>query len=298
MIWTLIALLLIAAFREVTHRKTAYYQVTRIPYYQMRFDLGRFGEYLTYKYLRRHEKEGAKFLFNLYIPKGDDGTTEIDVLMIAPQGLFVFESKNYSGWIFGSEHQLKWYQTLPQGRGQSRKEAFYNPVMQNRTHIKHLKALLGDALPMHSIVTFSDRCTLKKVQITSPDVHVINRSQVVALAASICSSSAALLSEAQVQELYDKLYPFTQVDASVRAKHIEDIEQSVNPEPAPFVPPAAEPAPAEAAAPVPPRSEVQPMRCPRCGGELILRTARKGTNTGNRFYGCGNFPKCRYTQDL
>ena len=63
----------------------------------MRRDLGRFGKYMTtYRNLRRYEKEGTRFLFNLYIPKGENGTTEIDMLMLSTKGLFVFESKNYS----------------------------------------------------------------------------------------------------------------------------------------------------------------------------------------------------------
>ena len=40
------------------------------------------------------------------------------------------------------------------------------------------------------------------------------------------------------------------------------------------------------------------MVCPRCGGNLVLRTARKGENAGNQFYGCSNFPKCRYVKNL
>lgn len=102
----------------------------------------------TYRNLRRYEKEGTRFLFNLYIPKGENGTTEIDMLMLSAKGLFVFESKNYSGWIFGSERQPEWYQALPHGRGRSRKEAFYNPIMQNHTHIRHLQELLGADLPI------------------------------------------------------------------------------------------------------------------------------------------------------
>ena len=38
--------------------------------------------------------------------------------------------------------------------------------------------------------------------------------------------------------------------------------------------------------------------CPRCGAELILRTAQKGSNTGKQFYGCKSFPKCRYVENL
>lgn len=38
--------------------------------------------------------------------------------------------------------------------------------------------------------------------------------------------------------------------------------------------------------------------CPRCGNNLVIRTAQKGQNTGNKFYGCKSYPKCRYTRKL
>jgi hypothetical protein len=81
------------------------------------FDKGRNGEYQIYKRLRNHENKGGKFLFNCYLPKENGETTEIDVLLINKNGIFVFESKNYSGWIFGDEKSKNWTQTLPQGRG-------------------------------------------------------------------------------------------------------------------------------------------------------------------------------------
>ena len=37
--------------------------------------------------------------------------------------------------------------------------------------------------------------------------------------------------------------------------------------------------------------------CPRCGGSLVVRTARKGKNAGQRFWGCETFPKCRFVRD-
>ncbi len=33
--------------------------------------------------------------------------------------------------------------------------------------------------------------------------------------------------------------------------------------------------------------------CPKCGGTLQLRNGKFG-----KFYGCSNFPKCRYTKKL
>jgi four helix bundle suffix protein len=38
--------------------------------------------------------------------------------------------------------------------------------------------------------------------------------------------------------------------------------------------------------------------CPKCGKPMLLRTARKGTNSGQQFWGCSGYPACRETQPL
>ena len=40
------------------------------------------------------------------------------------------------------------------------------------------------------------------------------------------------------------------------------------------------------------------MKRLKCGNELILRTAKRGVNTGNKFYGCSNYQKCKYVQEV
>ena len=92
-------------------------------------NVGQYGEYLTeYALLSRSMEGYYVVLKNLYLPmKGK--TTEIDLLMIHEKGIFVFESKNYSGWIFGNEKYKMWTQTLPQGKGRpSKKEKFLNLI--------------------------------------------------------------------------------------------------------------------------------------------------------------------------
>ena len=71
--------------------------------------LGQRGEKLTARELNlvRLFGRNGKVLRNVYIPKEDGETTEIDLLFITAKGIFVLESKNYSGWIFGSESQHK-----------------------------------------------------------------------------------------------------------------------------------------------------------------------------------------------
>lgn len=332
-----IIIIIVLVKKNKEYKSGAYYQVTKLPYHSVRHDTGRYGEYLTYKYLKHMEANGAKFLFNVYIPKGNGETTEIDVLMICPKGIFVFESKNYSGWIFGSESQKNWYQTLPAGRGRSHKEHFYNPIMQNRSHIKHLKSLLGEQFPMRSIIVFSDRCTLKSVQIKSNDISVINRYNVAPVVSAICNQTPTdILSESNITELYNKLYPLTQIDEIAKAQHIANIHNSLNGQPVQetileYTPPVVttlqtevtndttakhtevNPLDAETVAEnaQPPLTElteqisveVKPIKkqipkCPRCNGNLVLRTATRGANTGDQFYGCSNYPKCKYIQNI
>jgi len=38
--------------------------------------------------------------------------------------------------------------------------------------------------------------------------------------------------------------------------------------------------------------------CPKCGGEMVLRTAQRGPSPGQKFWGCSNFPRCRYTKPI
>jgi restriction system protein len=35
--------------------------------------------------------------------------------------------------------------------------------------------------------------------------------------------------------------------------------------------------------------------CPKCGAEMVVRTARQGENAGRTFFGCSKYPECRGT---
>lgn len=221
------AYILFKWYREFKNYKSStYFHQTKTSYWKVRRDAGMYGEYLTYARLRNYEDEGVKFLFNVYIPKGENETTELDVVLISSRGLFVFESKNYSGWIFGTESQRRWTQTLPQGRGRSNKEHFYNPIMQNQTHIKYLRKIIGSHVPVRSIIVFSERCVLKDVTVHSTDVAVVNRYDVASAVAYFAREMPALqLSKSEISDLYHALYPYTQVTQETKDLHIENIQK-------------------------------------------------------------------------
>lgn len=206
------------------YRRTQYFKITHKAFNKIRFDKGDYGEYLCYKYLRHFEKKGAKFLFNCYLPREKGKTTEIDVLMIYRSGIYVLESKNYSGLIFGSETSKNWTQVL-QGRNSTHKEQFYNPVMQNKTHIRWLKKIIGNNVSVHSVIVFSERCTLKKIDIIDKSVKVVKRNVLLHTIKKIDRREKERLSKKDILKLYDKLYPYSQVNDKVKEKHIRDIKK-------------------------------------------------------------------------
>ena len=71
---------------------------------------------------------------NLYIKDEDNRTTEIDLIMINPKGIFVFESKNVSGYIYGNPEKKYWTQYI----GKNNKIELFNPIWQNKKHIQYI----------------------------------------------------------------------------------------------------------------------------------------------------------------
>lgn len=293
LIWGFIIGILICVlaylFESSKYKKTTYYNDKKISLIKILTNKGANGEYQTYKLLRKYEEKGAKFLFNCYLPTQKGKTSEVDVIMIYKSGIYVFESKNYSGWIFGNENDKTWTQTLNSGR-RVHKEHFYNPIMQNHTHIKWLRELLKseigfDIMPF-SLIVFSERCTLKNVTNTNPLVKVINRYDILKEISAYDNMTGAVVLDEMVGKIYDLLKPYTEVDDATRQKHIANINSG-------YIENEVSISPKEKTTVVS-NDEI----CPRCGSKLVLRTAQKGENAGKHFYGCSSYPKCRYIKNV
>ncbi len=251
---------------------------------------GRHGEKLTERKLKVVQLFGrkGKVLRNVYLPKDKGETSEVDVVFITQKGIFVIESKNYTGWIFGDEKSRNWTAMLPN----CQKNHFYNPIMQNRTHLKWMQSCVGDDVPLFSLIVFSERCELKKIIVTSADVKVIKRDQTYAAVKKIWDSNPDAVSEEKVEEIYEKLQEYTNVDAAVKAAHIDSIEKK-------YKTTVDKESVGSAGIPVTDDSSANTTShgiCPKCGSALVLRVAKRGANAGQNFYGCSTFPKCRYTE--
>lgn len=204
------------------YKASNYYKSTNNSYLSVYFDKGLNGEYSLYQYLQPFESMGCKFLFNLYVPRNNGKTSEIDVIMFHPKGLFVIESKNYSGWIFGNESNKQWTQTLPVGRGKSHKERFYNPIMQNATHIRAIRKYIDDTIPIHSVIAFSDNCTLKDVAVKSNVIVTYYSDLLREIKYKLSEINNYSMTPELLNETYNRLSQYANADDYTKFQHIHN----------------------------------------------------------------------------
>lgn len=163
------------------------------------------------------------FIFNnLTIPSDHNGSSQIDHLVVSKFGIFVIESKDYKGWIFGSKDQDKWTQSLPGGKN---KFQFQNPIRQNWSHIMSLKLLIpsisDDAY--QSMVVFTDSCEFK----TDSIENVVHSEEIVNC---IQKHTEPKLSEENLHLILGKLSYVCQTADISAVQHIENLHSHHNSE--------------------------------------------------------------------
>ncbi len=193
---------------------------------------------------------------NVTIPS-DRGTTQIDHVIASRYGIFVVETKNMDGWIFGDEKSPQWTQGLF-----GKKYRFQNPLRQNYRHTKALSELLGIGHEKFiSVVMFWGDCQFK----TPLPRNVLNRGYT----AFIKSHRTILLSEQEVIEIVDRLRNgMLSKSWSTNRTHVAALKERHS----------------------------NTTTCPKCGSSLAIRTAKSGINAGSRLYGCTKYPACRYAK--
>jgi hypothetical protein len=159
------------------------------------FVKGRLGEAaVAAGALRNLKKDGYRVFNDLVLARRDGrGTTQIDHVIASHHGIFVVETKNYDGWIFGDVESRYWTQIL---RG--KKSRFQNPLHQNAMHINALAAVTG--IPkdrFRNVVYFVGGAVLK----TELPPHILTRD----LAEYIRSHRDNVVSDAELDALVDQL---------------------------------------------------------------------------------------------
>jgi hypothetical protein len=212
------------------------------------------------------DKNKYHLIKNVTLPT-DDGTTQIDHIIVSKYGIFVVETKNMKGWVFGSANQKQWTQKIFKHTSK-----FQNPLHQNYKHVKTLEALLLDDSKANndcifSVIIFIGDSTFKTKM---PDNVRFARGGI----EYIKSKRDVAFSEDEVTDIFEQIES-GRLERSFKTnrQHVKHVKEIVKE-----------------------KSDTKP--CSRCNSDMVLRKATKGKNAGNEFWGCSAFPKCRNVVEI
>lgn len=140
-----------------------------------------------------------------------------------------------------------------------KKYQFPNPIKQNRSHIYHISKALYGKYKINSVIV------MVKNNAGRIDVpYVVNLNELQSYLLNFNDGTHYTIAE--MDSIYRTLLAAAQ-DNVTRKEHISNIRET--------------------------QKSVENNICPRCGQKLILREGKYG-----KFYGCTNYPKCRYTKQI
>lgn len=208
------------------------------------------------------DKNEYHLIKNVTLPT-DDGTTQIDHIIVSKYGIFVVETKNIKGWIFGSANQKQWTQQIFK-----HKSKFQNPLHQNYKHVKTLEACLNaknDSI--FSVIIFIGDSTFKtkmpeNVRFARGGIEYIKSKTNIVFNLQEVASVIEEIENGMLERSY-----------KTNRQHIKHVREIIE-------------------------EKSDTKSCSRCNAEMVLRKATKGKNAGNEFWGCSAFPKCRNVSEV
>ncbi len=188
---------------------------------------------------------------NLTFRVNDKKTCQIDHILVCEKGIFVVETKNYIGRIYGDDVAREWTQVLNFGKV---KNKLYSPVKQNITHVCELANRIGNNKYIFNCVVFAN-----------DNISYINSEYVFTKRGIVkyIKSLPTVYSQYDVEEIANNINNLNE-EISNR-EHVRNIKNM--------------------------KKDIDHNICPRCGSQLVLRNAND-----NKFYGCSNYPKCKFTK--
>ena len=225
----------------------------------LRRSKGRIGEHRVAHILGRLPKDRYQVINDLLLRTSSGSTTQIDHVVISQYAIFVIETKFYKGWIYGGENSEFWTQNI-----YGNKYTLRNPILQNAGHVRALRQLLKDYgdIPFIPIVAFSRQATLG----VSSGTPVIYWNQIRKV---IGQFKEKRIAPDALTGIYNKLIESNIPDSKEsRREHIRNVRSYEDRR----------------------NTAVASGKCPRCGGNLVLRHGKYGS-----FYGCSNYPRCKFT---
>lgn len=225
-------------------------------------------------------------LHDIYLEK-NGLSAQIDFLVMTRQHIFVIECKNLYGDIEIDE-KGNFIRHMSFGK-RYKKEGIYSPVTQNERHLNVLKEVRFEAKTniltqkifestfsqnYLSMVVLANPKTVLNDKNAPADVKskVMRADQIVAyIKAADAKNGDANWTESDIRETVQYFLDKSLPNKSDYAKKYEELL-------------AAQ------------RAQESVKTCPKCGKLMVLRTAKKGENVGQQFWGCSGFPKCWYRE--
>ncbi len=218
------------------------------------------GEKQVARHLRWLSKKQYIVLSDLMLLQGRR-LTQIDHVVVSVYGIFVIETKNYHGTITGTERKEFWTQER-----HGKRYNFRSPFRQNYAHIRALMQLLGlDEDCFFSIAAFADDAVLAVEQEEDSVEQLVHFREV---RRNIRRQRQMLLAWDDVRYYAGTILCANLDTPQARQTHLEQIDNEIAYR----------------------NFALRNGLCPRCGGKLVLRHGTYGD-----FYGCSNYPACRYT---
>lgn len=225
---------------------------------------GSFGEWLAKIYAKT--MLDALVLHDVLIDGADGYTSQIDLILVGNKGLYVVEMKVFDdAKIYGDTNKQKWSYYK-----HGKKYEIYSPLKQNKKHVEYLKTFLkgfGD-VPCFSIIAMV--CDDFKISGDyGEDTIICNSLPAMKRAVyKIAENKTAMFDDRKKLEIFEYIKNNQYVGREARAEHKQNV--------------------------IAYKDALDDMKrkkiCPYCKIELVPREGKNG-----KFYGCRNFPKCRYT---
>lgn len=224
--------------------------------------IGDHGEKRVSSFLENLDCEDYRVYNDLLIRNGNY-TTQVDHIVISRYGVFVLETKNVHGKVYGGGNAEFWKQYLPdtgyKRYGFTQAHQLRNPIWQNDGHIKTLRKLVfGNNVPIYGIVVFPSDTEIN-VTVSQPVLNMYN------VVPYIKQYRENVLSSEQMDYYRRRLLEVITTSESDRKEHLDNVYRNKERR----------------------DSTVARGKCPRCGGNLVLRNGKYG-----QFYGCSNYPRC------
>lgn len=218
---------------------------------------GKLGEKIVASELEKIN--GDKKILNDIMINDQGKSRQIDHIAITEYGVFVIETKNYAGSIYGNEKSYEWKQYL------RRKEfKMLNPVHQNYAHYQIVKkAIYDESIYVEPIVVFTDRCKLM--------VNTTSKVTYSSMLVSYINNKPKVLSKEKIDEIYKNIIEEKITNEEQIKDHEYNVKKYIEYK----------------------ERNIEKGICPRCGEKLVIKNSENG-----QFYGCSAFPTCNFIKNI